>query len=269
MAVSNHNEVRPVGALLGNFGIEYRNSVCDKHGSYIEMSSNFGGVQRWAGCPKCMEERDAEQAAQDAAEIRRNARRTSLMTGWQEAEIPKRFANASFKSYTVESPAQQTALDACAEYAQSWEAILESGRNLIMCGRPGTGKTHLSVAIARVVARKGALPFFARTYEAVQFVRESYRPGSKLSERESIARFVEPDLLILDEVGVQGGGDNEQMILFAILNGRYDACKPTIVISNEPLEGIERYLTPRVVDRLREGGGQVLTFEWQSYRGRA
>jgi DNA replication protein DnaC len=169
----------------------------------------------------------------------------------------------------VESPAQKAVLDACVEYAGSWESVRESGKNLILCGLPGTGKTHLAVSIARAVARGGSLPFFARTYEAVQFVRESYRPGSKFSERESIARFVEPDLLILDEVGVQGGGDNEQMILFAILNGRYDACKPTVVISNETLEGIQKYLSVRVVDRLREGGGRVLACDWDSYRGRA
>jgi DNA replication protein DnaC len=267
--MARSDDFQPVAAMLGKVEMERRDAVCATHGAYVELASTFGGVKRWAGCMKCMEEREAQSAAAEVAETMRTARRTNLLSGWQGAEIPKRFADASLKSYVVETPAQKAALDVCADYAASWETVRETGKNLILCGKPGTGKTHLAVSIARQIARMGALPFFARTYEAVQFVRESYRPGSRLSERESIAKFVEPDLLILDEVGIQGGGDNEQMILFAILNGRYDACKPTIVISNESLEGIEKYLTPRVVDRLREGGGRVHVFDWDSYRSRA
>jgi DNA replication protein DnaC len=267
--MARSEEFQPVGAMLGKVEMERRDAVCETHGAYVELASTFGGVKRWAGCMKCLQERESNAAAAEVAETHRNARRSNLLSGWQGAEIPKRFADASFKSYVVESPAQKAVLDACVEYAQSWETVRETGKNLILCGTPGTGKTHLSVAIARHIARAGSLPFFARTYEAVQFVRESYRPGAKLSERESIAKFVEPDLLILDEVGIQGGGDNEAMILFAILNGRYDACKPTIVVSNEPLRGIETYLSARVVDRLREGGGRVLSFDWDSYRSRA
>jgi DNA replication protein DnaC len=263
------SKFQSVASEFGKFEMEYRDATCEKHGGYVETAAMIGGVKRWGGCGKCIAEREAQAARDEQDGMRRDARRTSLLSGWQGAEVPKRFANASFKSYVVESPAQKAVLDACADYAGSWESVRESGKNLILCGLPGTGKTHLAVSIARTVARSGSLPFFARTYEAVQFVRESYRPGSKYSERESIARFVEPDLLILDEVGVQGGGDNEQMILFAILNGRYDACKPTVVISNETLEGIQKYLSVRVVDRLREGGGRVLACDWDSYRGRA
>ena len=47
-----------------------------------------------------------------------------------------------------------------------------------------------------------------------------------------VAGFIRPDLLILDEVGVQFGSETEKMILFEIINGRYEQLKPTIVISN-------------------------------------
>jgi DNA replication protein DnaC len=224
---------------------------------------------RWPGCEKCNDDRRKAENLKLQEEQTRTARRDALLSGWKGAAIPKRFESASFETYQAETPAQQQVLDACREYAAQWDDVITSGRNLIMCGLFGTGKTHLAISIARVVARRGALPLFARTYEAVQFVREAYRRDSRMSEREAIQRMVDPDLLILDEVGVQGGGDNEQMILFAILNGRYDARRPTIIASNEDLGGIEKYLSARVVDRLREGGGRVLAFDWESHRARA
>jgi DNA replication protein DnaC len=255
--------------IMGRRKMEERDAVCDTHGPYKSLNANFGGVARWSGCDKCMQEQDAKKNEELQAERSRTARRDALLSGWKGAAIPKRFESASFETYLAETPAQQQVLDACREYAAQWDDVITSGRNLIMCGLFGTGKTHLAISIARVVARRGALPLFARTYEAVQFVREAYRRDSRMSEREAIQRMVDPDLLILDEVGVQGGGDNEQMILFAILNGRYDARRPTIIASNEDLGGIEKYLSARVVDRLREGGGRVLAFDWESHRARA
>ena len=83
-----------------------------------------------------------------------------------------------------------------------------------------------------------------------------------------VAGFIRPDLLILDEVGVQFGSETEKMILFEIINGRYEQLKPTIVISNLA-DALTDYLGERVVDRLREGGGRMLIFDWPSYRRQA
>ena len=70
-----------------------------------------------------------------------------------------------------------------------------------------------------------------------------------------VASFIRPDLLILDEVGVQFGSETEKMILFEIINGRYEQLKPTIVINSNLRRALTDYLGERVVDRLREGGG--------------
>jgi DNA replication protein DnaC len=269
MQTEHSKQPQLIGSIVGGVKFDERDAHCATHGDYKEHGTFLAGEMRWIGCTACSEARRKEEDRKRAEEHSRTARRDALLSGWKGAAIPKRFESASFETYQVETPAQQQVLDACREYAAQWDEVSATGRNLIMCGLFGTGKTHLAISIARVVARRGALPLFARTYEAVQFVRETYRRDSSMSEREAIRRLVEPDLLVLDEVGVQGGGDNEQMILFAILNGRYDARKPTIIASNEDLGGIEKYLSARVVDRLREGGGRVLAFDWDSHRARA
>jgi DNA replication protein DnaC len=76
------------------------------------------------------------------------------------------------------------------------------------------------------------------------------------------------DLLILDEIGVQFGSETERNLLFDVLNERYEDCKPTLLLSNLPKQDVAKYLGERVMDRLREDGGRVVVFDWESHRGR-
>ena len=73
--------------------------------------------------------------------------------------------------------------------------------------------------------------------------------------------FTDCGLLILDEVGIQAGTENERNILFDVLNTRYADMRPTIVISNLKLVEITNYLGTRIIDRLSENGGQVVPFK--------
>jgi DNA replication protein DnaC len=76
------------------------------------------------------------------------------------------------------------------------------------------------------------------------------------------------DLLLLDEVGVQFGSEAEMIQLTEVLDARYSAMKPTLVISNCDRAGLEKFLGVRAVDRLRDNGGMLLVFDWPSWRGR-
>ncbi len=77
-----------------------------------------------------------------------------------------------------------------------------------------------------------------------------------------------PDLLILDEVGVQFGSDTEKLILFDVLNERYERRRPTILMTNLTLEEVADFLGDRIIDRLREDGGEFIPFDWESHRGK-
>lgn len=98
-------------------------------------------------------------------------------------------------------------------------------------------------------------------------MKETWR-NSEASESEVLKNLIEPDLLILDEVGVQFGSDTEKLILFEIINGRYENRRATILISNLAMDGLKAYLGDRIIDRLREGGGRQVVFDWDSFRKR-
>lgn len=240
--------------------------TCDEHGEYLAMQTP---VKSWTNCPKCVEAADKRADAQRRAEIEREwqERRTQQLLG--RAAIPMRFADRRLSNYVPPCEQAKRALAVAKEYADNFEFKLESGSGLILCGGVGTGKTHLAVGIAHEIMARGLSPVFTSVMGAVRVVKETYGRDSAMTERDAIRSFVKPDLLILDEVGVQFGSDTEKLILFEIINGRYEEVKPTIVISNLAKEALEQFLGERSFDRLREGGGRLVVFDWPSYRRQA
>ena len=50
------------------------------------------------------------------------------------------------------------------------------------------------------------------------------------------------------------------------MNERYLQLKPTVIISNLGAQDIKQAIGEPAFDRLREGGGKVVSFDWGSYR---
>ena len=79
----------------------------------------------------------------------------------------------------------------------------------------------------------------------VRAVKETYSRNSERTERQVIADFARPDLLILDEIGRQHGTDTERLIIFDVINARYLQNKPSILITNRHCQSLEkRWMRP-------------------------
>jgi DNA replication protein DnaC len=245
---------------------ETNKSNCPTHGSYISKLIQFGQRGGWSECPACMEAACEAEGRRHSIEIERQCKVSKLNAELAQAAIPSRFLNRTLESYKATTKGQHMALGNARDYAANFPDHMKTGRGLILCGNPGTGKTHLAIGIAHHIIQAGCTVGFISVMNAVRRVRESYRRDSEETEREAIASFAKPDLLILDEVGQQRGTDDEKVILFDIVNARYEATRPTLVISNLNVTGIEGYLGERVFDRLREGGGRAVQFKWESFR---
>lgn len=235
--------------------------VCADHGEY--ESSEFPN-DRWSPCPTCFEElmRAEDEARRKCDEA---ARRQAWMAQlFKRAAIPPRFQDRRLDNYSVSSDGQGRALSVARAYVNEFTPT--SGQSLILCGGVGAGKTHIAVGIAQELIERHHACAFASVIGAIRSVKETYSRNSDITETEAISNLIEPDLLILDEVGVQFGSDAEKLILFEIINGRYENRKSTIVISNLAMAALSEYLGERVVDRLREDGGKVIIFDWPSYR---
>ena len=239
---------------------------CEQHGEFV-AKCHIGKM--WSKCPVCAEEKERQEQERKEQE-RAKARAQEWQARLGHSGIPLRFHDRTLSGYEAKSADQQAALEFAKEYALGFEQVQKTGRGAIFVGRPGTGKTHLAVGIGLYAMRKfHARVLFMTVQRAIRSVKDTWAKGAQQSESEAIDALVEPDLLILDEVGVQFGSEFERNTLFDVLNERYEMRKPTIFLSNLASDELADFLGERVMDRLREDGGRVIPFGWDSYRKKA
>lgn len=237
--------------------------VCEIHGEY----KSYKFADNFTGCDKCSEERWKKEDEERIIKEQKELEQWRLEKRIGRAAVPERFLSRNFENYEVTSPESEKALKSARRYAETFAD--NNGASMIMHGKVGTGKTHLAVSIANDLIKQGFQPVFTSVYKAMMKIKESYSKTSQMTEQEAIDIFIEPDLLILDEVGVQFNSETEKMYLFEIINGRYEKMKSTILITNMNIEDLEKCIGTRVLDRLREGGGRAICFDWASYRRNA
>ena len=235
---------------------------CPTHGNYSGEICRFLSEETKTPCPRCaVEHAEAErrEAEAHAVEERRRARARR----YRKAGLPLRFWEQDFDAYHTRTVEQRKALATIRRYATQFATFVERGTCLLLCGQSGTGKTHLAVALAKTLLDEG----YDVHFSGVRLLLREIRGSHEERESETIQRRVRHDLLILDEVGMQFGSEVERLLLFDVLNGRYEELKPTVLISNLAVDALPDYLDFRLVDRLRENGGVVVPFTWPSERG--
>lgn len=252
-----------LSALVGEKKPDQTKS-CDKHGEYI--SHNYFGTI-WTRCPTCQDEAQAEEKAKrDAQDKKDRDARWEKTLG--QSGIPLRFRDRTIPRFVADNDGQRVALQFAIDFTAEF-AKRHSGRCAVFIGKPGTGKTHLACGIAiRAMGAHGASALFTTVAKMARRIREAKSFDAEETESQAIAMHSYPDLLIVDEVGLQSGTDAEARSLFDVVNERYEQCKPTIFLSNLDLDGVRAALGDRLFDRMREDGGEVVIFDWESQRGR-
>lgn len=248
------NEMKPAGELaagiLKNF--ERLDGACQTHGVFQNVLTRRGDA--WA-CPKCIE---VEKAAQrrDTWLAERNATLIAI------AKIPSKYAGQKFIAATEDQKAVRTKVIEFREFIvkepRCWAA-------LVLMGAMGTGKTLLACEFAESLIRKLSMSVrYATAQSIISEIQASYGQDGK-SEETEIARFVQYDLLIVDEVDAKRGSDNANMLFNEVINRRYAENKPVIIITNQALDNLGQFVGDRVADRLHENSF-ICSFNWPSAR---
>ncbi|MBQ3135582.1 MAG: ATP-binding protein [Oscillospiraceae bacterium] len=147
-------------------------------------------------------------------------------------------------------------LDVCQNYAHKFGAFYF--RNLFLSGAPGLGKTFLSACIARTVSEAGhsvvydtAGNVFAR-FEEQKFTRD-------VEAKDETRRYLNCDLLILDDLGCELTTQFVQSALYTLVNTRLAAGLHTVISSNLSMDEVSRRYSPQIASRLA-GEYHVLHF---------
>lgn len=150
----------------------------------------------------------------------------------------------------------------CRAYAEQFGSATR--KNLFLSGATGLGKTFLSGCIAREVSQRGysvvydtAINLFG-AFEARKFTRDE-------QAKDDTRRYLNCDLLILDDLGSELTSPFVQSALYELVNSRLVAGKATIISSNLTMEDVRARYSAQSASRL-EGEYQVLPFFGEDIR---
>lgn len=108
--------------------------------------------------------------------------------------------------------------------------FVEERRNLIIVGKPSTGKTTVGQAIGHAACRRGMSVYFVSMHEMLESLHASRADGTY---RKVFRRVTQPNLLVVDDVGFSTLGKVEANELFRVVSMRYLA-RSTMIITNLP-----------------------------------
>lgn len=224
--------------------------TCEQHGAAEVLVRNGSA---WH-CPRCLDTLLAAEA-HDSWKAERSA---ALMTA---ATIPKKYVDQKFVATTPEQKGVRHTTRLFRDFILGEPAW----GTLILSGTTGTGKTLLACDLAQSLIKNAVRSIrYITANGMISEVQASYSTEGKSKEGE-ILRFVQYDVLILDEIDAKPDREDANLILTEVINRRYNEQKPVIAISNQPLADLAKFVGDRVHSRLHENAF-ICAFTWGDAR---
>lgn len=150
----------------------------------------------------------------------------------------------------------------CKAYANNFNSDSDS---IIMTGGTGLGKTHLALAIANEVIKKGMGVIYISAPDMVTAL-ENYQFNREMSGEEITPQILSDcDLLIIDDLGTEFVTSFSKGAVYNVFNSRISRGKPTIISTNLTMAELEKNYTDRFVSRIT-GYCRRLHFEGSDIR---
>lgn len=199
---------------------------------------------------------------------------------------PRKLESATLGNYKPKTKEQQAALETCKAYASDLDN-LRFGKGLLLFGKWGAGKTHLSVATTRELIERHADEFGVRkqtggeggagaefydpeqrdytglycSFFSVVDLLDLLRPGGEAKQRRAEwawTRAKGDHLVVLDDIGAEKPSEWVEDRLYALIDTRERMERATIFTSNCTEKQLMSQLGGRIVSRIMGMTEQVL-----------
>jgi DNA replication protein DnaC len=144
--------------------------------------------------------------------------------------------------------------------------FIKDRRDVLFCSPPGTGKSHLVQGIGYHLIKLGYVVLYRSIFDVVRdFLHDEAMDGHD----RVVARYLKPDLLIIDDFGMKQLPKRSGEFLFEIVMRRYET-RSTIMTTNRPLEDWGKLLgdvatATAILDRFLHHA-EIITITGKSYR---
>ena len=136
----------------------------------------------------------------------------------------------------------------------------EKGGSLLFIGTTGTGKTHISTAIAREIITQG----FDVIYDSAQniisdFEADKFRAGYGAYTPKA-EKYLECDLLIIDDLGAEFTNQFATSCIYNLLNTRQNKGLSTVISTNLTINALQERYEDRITSRIVGSDVRILQF---------
>lgn len=144
--------------------------------------------------------------------------------------------------------------------------FIREQRDVLFIGPPGVGKSHLVQAIGYHAIRAGFIVYYRSIFDAVNDLRQD---EALAGDDNLLRKYLKPDLLIIDDMGLKQLPRNSGEYLFEIIMRRYEN-RSTIMTSNRPIEEWGKLLgdvpsATAILDRFLHHA-EIINIKGKSYR---